>query len=368
MNDLIKNAGGRPADLEFKKDTEKCLERVYAWYNGELLDRPPVRFARHNELYDRIDDSRRSWPSLKDRWFDTEYQLEKAVSEMEKKSFLGETFPVLWPNLGPNIMAAAYGCPYVFGEVTAWAEPVLEELNDNSVLPVIDMQSEYLRKLDEMTDAALDCAKGRFWVGYTDLHPGMDLYAALRGTQNLLLDIYENPGMFHALSDAYDNNFFAIYDHFDTKLKARGHPSVTWMNIPSYGKFHIPSCDFSSMISEEQFEEYAMPGLEKECLYMDHNVFHMDGKGVARHLDQILTLPKLNAIQWVQGVGLDQPLLQWIPLIKKIQQAGKGVVLDIQTDELEPFISEVSPRGLYLCIASKDAEEEKAILKRLERW
>jgi hypothetical protein len=368
MNERLKNAGGWPVELEFKRDAEKCLERVYAWYEGELLDRPPVRFSRHNELYNHIDNSGRSWPSLKDRWFDTEYQLTNAIAEMEKKPFQGETFPVFWPNLGPNIMAAAYGCPYVFGEVTAWAEPVLEDLSEDLKLPSFDWQCEYFKKLDEMTDAALDCANGRFWVGYTDIHPGMDLSAALRGTQPLLMDIYENPEALHTLCNAYNNDFFRFYDHFDAKLKKRSQLSITWMNIPSYGKLHIPSCDFSAMISDEQFAEYAMPGLIEECLHMDHNIFHVDGKGVARHLDRILTLPKLYAIQWVQGMGLDQPLLQWIPLIKEVQNRGKGIIIDITLDELEPFIAEVSPQGLYLCIATNDTEEEKAVIKRLEKW
>jgi hypothetical protein len=368
MDEWLKNAGGWPVELGFKSDAGKCLERIYAWYNGELLDRPPVRFARHNELYDRPDDSGRNWPSLKDRWIDTEYQLTRAVAEMEKKTFLGETFPVFWPNLGPNIMATAYGCPYIFGEVTAWAEPVLADPDEGWTLPTFDWQCEYIKKLDEMTDAALDCANGRFLVGYTDMHPGMDLCAALRGTQPLLMDTYENPDTLRALSGAYNNDFFKFYDYFDTKLKKRGQLSITWMNIPSYGKLHIPSCDFSAMISGELFAEYAMPGLIEECLHMDHNIFHVDGKGVARHLDQILTLPKLYAIQWVQGMGLDQPLLQWISLIKKIQSMGKGVIIDITLDELEPFIAEVSPRGLYLCIATNNIEEEKAVLKRLEKW
>lgn len=50
---------------------------------------------------------------------------------------------------------------------------------------------------------------------------------------------------------------------------------------------------------------------------MTHNIFYLDGRGVARHLDAILELPNVNAIQWVQGVGLDQPILQWIPLIAR---------------------------------------------------
>ena len=71
-----------------------------------------------------------------------------------------------------------------------------------------------------------------------------------------------------------------------------------------------------------------------------------------RHLDRILEIPQIHAIQWVQGVGADLPILQWLPVIKKIQAAGKGVVVDLQLDELEPFIAAMKPDGLFLCLAA----------------
>jgi hypothetical protein len=266
------------------------------------------------------------------------------------------------------VFAAGYGCPYTFGEVTAWAEPLLTALPPKGSAPAYDWNNEYFRKLDELTNMALEAASGRFLVGYTDIHPGLDWCAALRGTEPLLLDTYDDPDALKDLCAACLPDFFKFYDYFDDKLKAHEQLSVTWMNIPSPGKMHGPSCDFSAMISCSQFEEFAMPGLIAECEHMDHNVFHVDGKGVARHLDQILTLPKLNAIQWVQGVAEDIPIMQWVPLIKKIQAAGKGVVVDLTPQELEPFIDAVRPRGLYLCVSTSGPEEEAAVLKRIERW
>ena len=70
----------------------------------------------------------------------------------------------------------------------------------------------------------------------------------------------------------------------------------------------------------------------------------------------------------MQGVAEDEPILQWVPLIQKIQNAGKGVVVDLKVSELEPFMDAVSPEGIYLCIASDDEEEQQAILKRLLKW
>ena len=122
------------------------------------------------------------------------------------------------------------------------------------------------------------------------------------------------------------------------------------------------------MLSREQFREFVLPVLQREVKVARHNVLHMDGKGVARHLDDFLAIPELAGIQWVQGVAEDEPILQWVPLIQKIQNAGKGVVVDLKVSELEPFMDAVSPEGIYLCIASDDEEEQQAILKRLLKW
>jgi len=139
------------------------------------------------------------------------------------------------------------------------------------------------------------------------------------------------------------------------------------MGIPSFGRLHIPGSDFVSMIGPRHFQEFYLPLLRRELSGMDHNVYHMDGKGVARHLDMILSLREIQAIQWVQGLGKDLPILQWVPLLKRIRAAGKSVVVDLRLAELEPFVEQMPPEGVFLCI---DVEEglQPEILKRLERW
>lgn len=83
--------------------------------------------------------------------------------------------------------------------------------------------------------------------------------------------------------------------------------------------------------------------------------------------DRILAIPEIQAIQWVQGVGDDAPILQWLPVIKRIQAAGKGVMVDLQLEELEPLIAATEPEGLYLCLTAAESIQPD-ILKRLERW
>jgi hypothetical protein len=353
-------------ELESKPDFNQAVDRVYAWYEQQIIDRPPVRFTRHNAEYEVTDNTwKESWHSLKDKWFDEEYQIESFLSQVRGKHYLGETFPVYWPNLGPNVFAALYGCPLDFAEVTSWAMPILSDY-DQAVM--LDWQSEYLRKLENLTRCALEASRGQFIVGYTDLHPGLDWLAALRGTEPLLLDMVDRPDRLKPLLQTCTPDFFAVFDRFDAILKEHGQPSITWMGIPSFGKMHIPSCDFAAMISPRHFKQFALPTLLAEVQHMTHNIFHVDGKGVARHLDTILQMPNIQAIQWVQGVGDDLPIMQWVPLIKRIQAAGKSVVVDLSPAELEDFIGVVKPEGIFLTMASEDEAEERAILKRIARW
>ena len=98
---------------------------------------------------------------------------------------------------------------------------------------------------------------------------------------------------------------------------------------------------------------------------MTHNIFHCDGKGVANHLDRILEVPEINAIQWVQGMAEDQPIMQWVPLIKKIQAAGKSVIVDLQLNELNDFMATVEKKGIYLCIGA-DADLQADISNQID--
>ncbi|MGO8814544.1 MAG: hypothetical protein ACLQVG_07715 [Terriglobia bacterium] len=354
-------------ELQGKPDFEKAMQRIEAWFDHETLDRPPVRFAQHNAEYSSSPAlAGRTWPSLKDRWFDAEFQVDLCLESLCGRTFYGETFPVFWPNLGPNIYAAFHGSVLDYGEVTSWIRHCVHDWDDIQRLS-FSYENEYFRGIEELTRVALEKSPGKFMVGYTDLHGSLDCVADWRDPQLLCLDLVDNPQRVHEMLAVANQNFLPVYDHFDAILKAHGQLSVTWMGIPSRGKMHIPSCDFTSMISTKAFCEFYLPSMKNEIRHMTHNIFHVDGKGMLRHLDLILSSPQIQAIQWVQGVGDDLSILQWLPVIKKIQAAGKGVLVDLELNELEPLIAAIKPDGLYLCIPAEERDQPD-ILKRLEKW
>jgi len=348
---------------------DMAMKRVYAWYQNEILDRPPIRFQAHNAFLEaaKEDISKLSKQEKKAWWFEVETQVELFEKSIEGHHFHGETFPVFWPNLGPEVYAAFYGAELEFGEVTSWSVPLVRDWDEVEDLK-LDMGNQYFKKIEALTRYALERCPGKFLVGYTDLHPGLDCTAAWRDPLQLCLDMIDNPEGVERLADIAIADFQTIYDHFDAMLKAENQLSVSWMGIPSFGRMHIPSCDISAMISPEFFRRFGLPILQREVKTMTHNIFHVDGKGVASHLDVILRVPEIHAVQWVQGVGDDYPIMQWLAFIKRLQGRGMPVVVDLSKEDLNEFMEVMDPKGLFLWVATNNEEEEIEILKRVEKW
>ncbi|MBN2304275.1 MAG: hypothetical protein JXQ72_07360 [Anaerolineae bacterium] len=352
-------------ELETMPGFEMAMKRVYAWFEGAVIDRPPIRFQAHNAF---VDQANQAYPSgsIKDRWFDAGFQVETYIKSIEGRTFHGETFPVFWPNLGPEVYAAFYGSTLEYGEVTSWSVPLVRKWDDIARLR-LDMDGEYFTKLDELTRIALERCPGQFLVGYTDLHPGVDCVAAWRDPAQLCLDMIEAPEKVEEMIEIAIRDFETVFDHFDSMLKEHRQLSVSWMGIPTFGRRHIPSCDFSALISPRLFKRFCLPVLEREVQSMTHNIFHVDGKGVARHIDTIMDVPGVHAIQWVQGVGDDLPIMQWVPFIKKIQ-ARKPVIVDLNKRELDAFMEAIRPEGIFLWVATDSEDEELALIEKIKKW
>ena len=353
--------------LDTKPDFDVCCRRIEAWFHQEIIDRVPIRFHRHNAEYD-LALSSSAHPTLKDRWMDAEFQAQSFLNSIRGQRFNAETFPVYMPNLGPNFLAAVHGAEMIFGENTSWCEPIVNSADDLKKIR-FSKENAYYRQMRRLTEAALQICGNEFFVGYTDLHPGMDCAAAWRGSENLCYDMMLDPGMVNELLRLSTEHLLDIYDEYYELLSAHNQPSVTWMNIPiPGGRMHIPSNDFSFMISPAQFDEYALPILQREVKTMTHNVFHVDGKGVANHIDSILSVPEVRAIQWVQGVADDYPIMQHLPFIRYVQSKNASIIVDLDKTDLDKLMQSVSPKGIFLWIATENEEEELAIIKKLHKW
>ena len=352
--------------MKYKPDFNECIARIYAWYEQKIIDRPPVRFHHHNIEYERARTIEGSWDSVEARWLDVDFQLKTYMDSLEETELLGETFPIYWPNLSAVVYNMFLGQKVDFDDATAWTRECVDDMNN---IPDIKFQWDgiYCKTIEEMTQKAIERAEGKFMVGYTDMYAGIDCAAGLRGTEHLCMDLIMNPDGVNKLIDMGFVDYFKAYDHFDKILKDNGHLSATWMNLPSFEKANVLAADFAVNISTDHFDEFCMPVLRREAEHFTHNAFHLDSPGVAKNIDSILTLPNLPVIQWVQGYGDDTPIMQWLPLIEKIQAAGKSVIVDLQLDELDEFMKKADPTGIMLWIPA-DPKDQQGVLDKVNNW
>jgi hypothetical protein len=366
MEGRIQSDSDNMRSLQYKPDFDQCIERIYAWYNQRIIDRPPVRFLHHEDEYEKLRTVEGPWKTDEDRWLDVEFQVQTFMDSLETTEFLGETFPVYWPNLSTLAYNLFLGQPAVFDDVTAWTQPCIDDLED---LPPLKVQRDgrYFKAVEAMTRRALELAEGRFMVGYTEMYAGVDCAAMLRAAENLCMDLVLRPEPVKHLIELVFEEFPQVFSHFDGILKDHIQLSVTWMNLPSFETLNVLACDFATHISPGHFEEFCLPLLRKEARLFQHNVYHLDGPGVARHIDAILTLPNLQAVHWVQGYGSDEPIMQWLPLIRKIQEAGKSVVVDLKMQELGEFMNKVDPTGTMLWMPAQPSDQ-RDILERVSNW
>ena len=121
------------------------------------------------------------------------------------------------------------------------------------------------------------------------------------------------------------------------------------------------------MISTQMYEELVVGELLEELDFLDASIYHLDGPDALKHLDRLLAIDKLKGIQWVYGAG--QPTAShWIPVLKKIQDAGKMIQIDVVPEELDIMLENLKPEGVMYTMNARTEEEGRALMKKVERY
>ncbi len=351
----------------FKPDYENTMKRFDAFLHCEIYDRPPVNITLEKECVKPFVEKK--FDTWEEKWMDIGYRAEEQIHRLKNTKYLGDSLPIAWPNMGPEIFSAWCGCGYNYGERTTWSDPCILDWDTDGEKGRLDWEHPLLKKTIEYTDILLDESEGRFIVGFTDFHPGGDHIAALRDPQELCFDMIENIDMVKAkLNESYPD-YFAVYNLFYNKLSAAGMPSTSWLPLAYEGKFYIPSNDFSCMISKATFDDIFLPGLVEECRFFDRTIYHLDGPGALQHLDSLLEVKELNAIQWVCGSG-NEGFARWLPVYRKIQSGGKASEIFLDIGDLDLLFENLKPEGIWIGGISGIDDEESAeyVLKRIKQW
>jgi len=344
------------------KNFERIQQKYIEYWNKENHNRPIISVTAPKDGY--IPNTILMPEKLSDRWTDTEYVIKSSREAFRGTYFGGEAFPLLNPNLGPDIFGAILGCDLEFGEDTSWSKHIIEDWEKVGAFR-FDPNNKWWRKIKEMTTQIVDDAKGDYFVGITDIHPGADGIVSLRGPENLCFDLLDYPDEVKKANLELFEVFKVVVDELYKITTKNQKGSSNWMGIWHPQKWYVTSSDFTCMISKMMFDEFILDELKKEIDYLDASIYHLDGPDALKHLDKLLQIDELKGIQWVYGAG--QPTAAyWIDVLKKIQNAGKLIQVDIVPEDLDVLLEELKPEGVMYKVRCKTEDEAKNLIKKVE--
>ncbi len=350
--------------LQYKEDWPAAAARLEAWWNREVIDRVCLQVTAPKVNYRPREIPRPK--TLLEKWTDPDYIIETNEETFRSTFWGGEAFPALHVNLGPGIMGAFFGCEPVLAEETAWQQPLIDDWDSFPGLS-FDPANRWWQAVKTITRRAVERGKGRYFTAMTDLGGAVDVLSLLRGPERLCTDLVYHPERVKGLRRFLSEQWRGFYDELHRDIQTGMTGSSSWLRVWSPGKMYPLQCDFSNLISPEMFREFCLPELEEQSKWLDHVIYHLDGPGELRHLDHILAVEGIDVIQWVP-LPDKRRKIQWIPLFKQIQKAGKGLHLLVDPDEIEPLLAELSPRGLLLRTQCASEAEAKDLLKQVAKW
>lgn len=323
--------------------TQDTRERYEAFWRGEIADRPLVQVTAP-----RAGAVRAPAPRNVEDFLDPDTALGRMEQDVAATCYAGDAFPLVFP-VSPRLVAiqAAYlGGAYNIESGTAWCEPTISDWDTRPPLSV-DPDNVWWRRSQRIIEQGARRFDGRIAVGIPDLQGGGQILDLLRGTAELAMDLIEHPDEVRKALEEVDETWLRYWQTCNDLILPHQDGYVDWLRVWSDRPAVTVECDLCCMISPTMFSEFFLPSLRRQTEWIERTIYHLDGEGAIRHLDALLELESLDGIQWVPGAGA-KPMIEWVPLLKRIRERGKLVVAKCRPEEVMPILEALRPEGVRL--------------------
>jgi hypothetical protein len=311
--------------------------------------------------------------SLEQRWLDPAYRAARTEYEMATHAFLAEGLPIFDTNIGPGSLGLILGAAGRLDETTVWYYPCIGDPDSYGPIRFAAEGNVWLARHLALIEAGVQRAAGRYLVGIPDLIEGLDTLAALRGDMQLLYDLKERPGWVKERLAEINAAYFQVFERMYARVRTAEDGNVfAAFRIWGPGKTAKLQCDFSANLSPRMFRTFVAPYLAEQCAWLDYSLYHLDGTNALQHLDLLLEIPELDAIEWTPQAGRPgggSPA--WYDLYRRIRAGGKGVqAVGVELDEVIPLLDAVGPAGMCILVGGAPYDEAAAerLLQALEPY
>jgi len=298
---------------------------------------------------------------LNQRWFDPEWRAEYLDWYVAHSSLMADMLPVANTQLGPGSLAAILGGVFEGGEDTIWIHPDPNYTDDIKFDP--NHPNWLLHK--DLLRACKKKAQGHYYVGMPDLMEGLDVLAAIKGTDKVLLDTVMQPEVLEHQMQQINDIYFKVFDELYDIIREGDEMAFCYFSSWAPGKMSKLQSDISTMISVDDYRRFVQPFIREQCQKIDYTLYHLDGVGAMHHLDALLEIKELNAIQWTPGVGEPQGgSPKWYDLYRKIIAGGKSIMACwVTLDELRPLLDNIGGDGVHVEMDFHNEREVEQTMK-----
>ena len=303
---------------------------------------------------------------LNQKWFDPEWRAEYLDWYVAHSCLKADMLPVANTQLGPGSLAAILGGVFEGGEDTIWIHPNPDYTDDITFNP--EHPNYLLHKA--LLKACKQKAQGNYYVGMPDLMEGMDVLAALKGTDKVLMDTVTQPDVLEHQMQQINDIYFRVFDELYDIIREGDEMAFCYFSSWAPGKMAKLQSDISTMISVDDYRRFVQPFIRQQCQKIDYTLYHLDGVGALHHLPALLEIDELNAIQWTPGVGEPQGgSPKWYDLYKKILAAGKSIMACwVTVDELRPLLDNIGGDGVHLEMDFHNEAEVEQAMRIVEEY
>ena len=351
----------------WKKNMEETKQHYRAWWNhkGIVLN-----------MWEHFQDGVRPHADipapapakdLNQKWFDPEWRAEYLDWYVAHSSLMADMLPVANTQLGPGSLAAILGGVFEGGEDTIWIHPNPDYTDDIAFDPE---HNEAWKLHKDLLRACKKKAQGHYYVGMPDLMEGLDVLAAIKGTDKVLLDTVMQPEVLERQMQQINDIYFKVYDELYDIIREGDEMAFCYFSSWAPGRMTKIQSDISTMISEEDYRRFVQPFIREQCRKIDYTLYHLDGVGAMRHLPALLEIEELNAIQWTPGVGQPQGgSPKWYDLYKQILAGGKSIMASwVTLDELKPLLDNIGADGVHLEMDFHNEKEVEQAMRIVEEY
>jgi hypothetical protein len=355
--------------VSWKPDWETTKARFRGWWRQEALILGAAGVAS-TETHEATTDPGPA-PSIEAGYTDATARAHRNHHLLARQVFPADAFPISSTDIGPGSLALALGSEPGFTSETVWFWPMMAKDAQPERRPPLqfDPDSRWWRVHERTLRACAHLARGRYVVGCPDLVENVDILASLRGTQQLLVDMIERPDWVSAKVLEINEAFYQAYQRvYDIIRLDDGGAVFGAFRIWGPGKTAKVQCDAAALISPRMFERFVVPALRAQCAWLDCSMFHLDGADCLHHLDALLAIDELDAIEWTPNPRVPSggdPA--WYKLYRRILDAGKSVqAVGVRPKEVVPLLDAVGGKGMYIMTSFESPRQAERLAREVE--